>query len=158
MTSPEIIGAPPTDDIKMAAGETVTVTYAGSDSQPSTGGAEADEKAVSAAVVPAQDPDIVDFDGPQDPLNPRVMSEARKWALAASVSMITFTTVFASTIFSPATLATEASGLEFGYSNELMTLGTALFVTGMSVSCDFLPITNRLPRLRRRTHALGPHV
>ncbi|KAH7176770.1 major facilitator superfamily domain-containing protein [Dactylonectria macrodidyma] len=55
---------------------------------------------LEAAAAP-QDPNIVDWDGPDDPANPHNWSRARKGGTIALVSAITFVTPLASSIFSP---------------------------------------------------------
>ncbi|KAH7124934.1 major facilitator superfamily domain-containing protein [Dactylonectria estremocensis] len=55
---------------------------------------------LEAAAAP-QDPNIVDWDGPNDPANPHNWSRARKGGTIALVSAITFVTPLASSIFSP---------------------------------------------------------
>lgn len=49
----------------------------------------------------ATDPNIVDFDGPDDPANPMNWSPAKKWGAIAVVSAITFLTPLASSMFAP---------------------------------------------------------
>ncbi|KAJ8112197.1 hypothetical protein OPT61_g5384 [Boeremia exigua] len=50
---------------------------------------------------PEQDPNIVDFDGPDDPQNPMNWSFAKKWGTVTLVSAITFLTPLASSMFAP---------------------------------------------------------
>jgi hypothetical protein len=47
------------------------------------------------------DPNIVDFDGPDDPSNPMNWRVGKKWGMVFLISAITFLTPFASSIFAP---------------------------------------------------------
>lgn len=47
------------------------------------------------------DPNIVDFDGPSDPLNPLNWKASKKWGMVALISAITFLTPLASSQFAP---------------------------------------------------------
>ena len=47
------------------------------------------------------DPNIVDFDGPDDPEHPLNWKASRKWGMVALVSAITFLTPLASSMFAP---------------------------------------------------------
>ena len=49
----------------------------------------------------AQDPDIVDFDGPDDPQNPMNWTFYKKWGMVLLISAITFLTPLASSMFAP---------------------------------------------------------
>ena len=71
---------------------------------------------------------IVEYDGPEDPLNPQNLPVWKKWSFAFILGFITLATTFASSVFST---ATQAAADEFGVSNEVMTLGTALFILGV---------------------------
>lgn len=75
------------------------------------------------------DPNIIVFDGPNDQLNPQSLPVWLKWVYAVLLGLITFVATFASSVFST---ATEVTAREFGVSQEVMTLGTALFVLGYS--------------------------
>lgn len=52
-------------------------------------------------VAPARGPgdDLVDFDGPDDPDNPKNWSKGKKWAITASMGGMTFVVTFASSIY-----------------------------------------------------------
>ena len=70
---------------------------------------------------------VVEYDGPDDPLNPQNLPAWKKWLFAMILGVITLSTTFASSVFST---ATQAAADEFGVSNEVMTLGTAFFILG----------------------------
>lgn len=78
-----------------------------SDSSTSRDETVSTEKVAAAVVAdeaapPPADPDVVDWDGPDDPKNPQNWSSLHKWTLIGLVSTITFITSLASTIFAPA--------------------------------------------------------
>ncbi|KAF1843634.1 MFS general substrate transporter [Cucurbitaria berberidis CBS 394.84] len=50
---------------------------------------------------PDNDPDVVDFDGPDDPENPLNWRATKKWGMVALISAITFLTPLASSQFAP---------------------------------------------------------
>lgn len=61
----------------------------------------ADKKEVEVAAAELLDPNIVDWDGPEDPENPINWSEKKKWGNIAVLASITFLTPLASTMFAP---------------------------------------------------------
>lgn len=75
------------------------------------------------------DSNLVGFEGPDDPMNPQNWSRPYKWVLTVVYGMMTFAVTFASSIFSTATMPTSE---EFGVSEEVMLLGTSLFVLGFA--------------------------
>ena len=77
----------------------------------------------------AQQDNIVVFTGPDDPLNPQNKPLWLKWTYAGLLGAMTFVVTFSSSVFSTATGVTAD---EFGVSQEVMTLGTALFVLGFA--------------------------
>ncbi|KAK4556634.1 hypothetical protein LTR86_006205 [Recurvomyces mirabilis] len=77
----------------------------------------------------AKDPNLVDWDGPDDPENPQNMTKARKWWISMVSACMTFVVSFGSSVFSTATVVTAE---EFGASNELMILGVSLYVVGFA--------------------------
>lgn len=79
---------------------------------------------------PASDPNLVGWDGPDDPENPHNMSLWRKWLLTMTMSSMTMWMTFASSVFSTATAVTAE---EFDVSTEVMTLATSLVVFGFAV-------------------------
>lgn len=77
-----------------------------------------------------KDPNLVDWDGPEDQENPQNFSQLRKWVITVTMSSMTMWITFASSVFSTATLVTAK---EFGVSTEVMTLGTSLTVFGFAL-------------------------
>lgn len=60
-----------------------------------------DDPEKAQAVVVSQDPNIVDWDGPDDPANPQNWSGTKKWAHIAVLSVLTLLTPLASSMFAP---------------------------------------------------------
>lgn len=77
-----------------------------------------------------KDPNLVDWDGPDDPENPQNFSTLRKWIITVTMSSMTMWITFASSVFSTATRVTAK---EFNVSNEVMVLGTSLTVFGFAL-------------------------
>lgn len=77
-----------------------------------------------------KDPNLVDWDGPDDPENPQNFSTLRKWIITVTVSSMTMWITFASSVFSTATRVTAK---EFNVSTEVMVLGTSLTVFGFAL-------------------------
>ncbi len=69
--------------------------------------------------------DVVGWDGPNDPQNPHNWKLSKKYTITVFYATLTFCITFASSIFSTATMVTAKM---YGVSNEVMTLGTSLFV------------------------------
>lgn len=74
---------------------------------------------------PKKNPDLVNWEGPHDPENPRNFSRMRKWYITMMLSLLTFCITFSSSVFSQATAVTAKI---YGVSVEVTTLGTALIV------------------------------
>lgn len=74
---------------------------------------------------PKKNPDLVNWEGPHDPENPRNFSRMRKWYITMMLSFFTFCITFSSSVFSQATAVTAKI---YGVSVEVTTLGTALIV------------------------------
>lgn len=77
------------------------------------------------------DPFLVTYSGPDDPMDPQNIVMWKKWTYSLMLGFITLSVTFASSVFST---ATAAAALEFGVSNLVMTLGTALFIAGQSIA------------------------
>lgn len=70
-------------------------------------------------------PDLIEWDGPDDPENPMNWANSQKWAVTLALASMTFCITFASSVFST---ATQVTAKEYGVSEEVTTLGTSLFV------------------------------
>ncbi|PSN69427.1 citrinin biosynthesis transporter CtnC [Corynespora cassiicola Philippines] len=76
---------------------------------------------------PADQNFLVEFDGPDDPDNPKNWSTRRRWAITISMGLLVFTVTFASSIFS---VNIGVVSEKFNVSVVTATLGVALFVLG----------------------------
>ena len=76
-----------------------------------------------------KDPSLIGFDGDDDPENPQNWGLAWKWFYTLVYGILTFAVTFASSIFSTAVMPTSK---QFGVSQEVMFLGTSLFVLGFA--------------------------
>lgn len=74
---------------------------------------------------PAPDPFLVEFDGLNDPGNPKNWSQRRRWCITISMGLMVFTVTFASSIFS-VNLGVIVD--KFDVTIVTATLGVALFV------------------------------
>ncbi|RQM04528.1 hypothetical protein DH86_00004445 [Scytalidium sp. 3C] len=86
------------------------------------------EETQNTAVMPNEkenDPNLVGWEGPDDPQNPQNWPKSKKYLVTVLYAILTFTLTFSSSIFST---ATDATSKEFGVSTEVMTLGTGLIV------------------------------
>ncbi|OOF98379.1 hypothetical protein ASPCADRAFT_164889 [Aspergillus carbonarius ITEM 5010] len=92
--------------------------------------AGAPEPESEKAAEQQKDPNLVDWDGPDDPENPQNMPRWRKWIITMSFSFMTTWITFASSVFSTATIVTAK---EFDVSTEVMVLATSLVVFGFAV-------------------------
>ena len=80
--------------------------------------------------VEEKDPNLISWNGPDDPENPMNWPQGWKWFYTVVLGMMTFCITFASSVFSTATVVTAKL---FGVSLEVMTLGTSFFVLGFAV-------------------------
>ncbi|RAH49927.1 MFS transporter [Aspergillus brunneoviolaceus CBS 621.78] len=88
------------------------------------------EEQLEKAEEKQRDPNLVEWDGPNDPENPHNMNYWRKWVITMSMAFMTMWITFASSVFSTATIVTAE---EFHVSTEVMILGTSLVVFGFAV-------------------------
>lgn len=76
------------------------------------------------------DPDIVDFDGPDDLQNPLNWSFSKKWGMVLLISAITFLTPLASSIFAPGVPEVMR---DFGSTNDMLEgFMVSVYVLGFS--------------------------
>jgi hypothetical protein len=78
----------------------------------------------------ANDPNLIEWDGPDDPENPMNFSVSKKWILTGVMGSLTWIITFASSVFSTATLVVAE---EYNVSIEVAVLGTSLFVAGLAL-------------------------
>lgn len=98
---------------------------------------------------------IVDWDGPDDPENPKNMTEARKWAIVGATGAMTFCVSFSSSVFSTTVFQTAA---EFHVSTEVMLLGVSLYVLGFAFGMATQLLRETISLTTSRSTHLGPHV
>lgn len=77
-----------------------------------------------------QDPNIVDFDGPDDPENPLNWTFYKKWGMVLLISAITFLTPLASSMFAPGVPEVMK---DFGSTNDMLEgFMVSVYVLGFS--------------------------
>lgn len=79
----------------------------------------------TAETVPERDPNIVEFDGPDDPDNPKNWNWKKKIAITASMGSMTFVVTFASSIFA---VCLGPVSEEFNVGTVVAALGVCLFL------------------------------
>jgi hypothetical protein len=87
----------------------------------------------AAAAVPDKDPNLVEWDGPDDPENPQNFTRAKKWTITMLLSSLTIWVTFSTSVFSQ---ATQITAEEFGVSDEVMILATSLPLFVCSISSE----------------------
>ena len=70
-----------------------------------------------------KDPNLVEFDGPDDKDNPRNWTKKRRWIITAAMGMMTFVVTFSSSIFATAIRPVSA---EFDIDQVTAALGVAM--------------------------------
>lgn len=85
---------------------------------------------------PLRDPNLVEWEGDNDPENPMRFSMKRKVWMSCVASFLTFSVSVSSSIFSA---DTEVTGKLFGVSEEIMVLGVSLYVLGFACGTKYLP-------------------
>ncbi|KAF5364870.1 hypothetical protein D9757_013047 [Collybiopsis confluens] len=103
---------------------------------------------------PNNEPLVVDWDGPDDPSNPKNWSYGKKWAATTIVSAFTFISPVSSSMVAP---ATEAVAAEFGITNDvLIAMTTSIFVLAYGESLEYKVIMNH--GLDLENTAIGPLI
>ncbi|RDW79179.1 MFS transporter [Aspergillus mulundensis] len=97
--------------------------------QPSADEKPIEEKSKDSKEEKPKDPNLVEWNGPDDPENPQNMPHWRKWIITMTMSSMTMWLTFASSVFSTATMVTAQ---QFGVSTEVMVLATSLVVFGFA--------------------------
>ena len=83
---------------------------------------------------PQEHPASLDWDGPDDPLNPHNWSPARKWFQTYTISGIALVGTFASSVFTP---AIEEAAAELHSTRLIATLAYSIYVLGLAFGCPF---------------------
>ncbi|KAJ3771713.1 MFS polyamine transporter [Lentinula raphanica] len=117
----------PTSTIVEGSESTTQATNAQSEKQPR-------EKEKDVQVNDDGEPGrtiVVDWDGPNDPQNPKNWTFRRKWAATAIVSAFTFISPVSSSMVAP---ATETIAAQFGITNDvIIAMTTSIFVLAYAV-------------------------
>ncbi|ESK95480.1 benomyl methotrexate resistance protein [Moniliophthora roreri MCA 2997] len=95
---------------------------------------------------PVVDPFLVDWDGPEDPDNPRNWSPFKRGFVAFSIALLTFSVYIGSAIYT-----SSIPGLmsEFGIPQVIGSLGLTLYVLAYGIGPMFLTPLQELPSLGR---------
>lgn len=98
------------------------------------------------ADLAAVDPELVTWDGPNDPANPRNFPNSLKWKVTMITSMYTFITPFASSIAAPAALAYNK---EFGVTDAtISSMTVSIFLLGFAIGpLFFAPLSEMYGRM-----------
>lgn len=140
------------DDEEVVEGETVN----NSSEEDLENGREGEEskKAEDLKKKGEKDPNLIEWDGPDDPENPMNWAPRKKWIVTVMLGMMTFCVTFASSVFSNATVPVAEL---YNVSTEVTTLGTSLFVLGFafgplvsSIALSIQDSSNRYPGMGSR--------
>ncbi|KAF2765147.1 rade putative MSF transporter [Teratosphaeria nubilosa] len=89
------------------------------------------EKSQAQAVTEERDPNVVDWDGPDDPANPQNWSPINKWTQIAVLSLLTLLTPLASSMFAPGVPEVMQ---EFKSNNDLLaTFVVSVYILGFAM-------------------------
>jgi MFS transporter, DHA1 family, multidrug resistance protein len=80
-------------------------------------------------MIQQKDPNLVEWNGPDDPDNAQNWSKAKKWVITMSLAAMTLTVAFTSSVLSSATFVVSS---EFNVDTHVGILGTSLFVLGFT--------------------------
>ncbi|CAI6341636.1 unnamed protein product [Periconia digitata] len=80
---------------------------------------------------PELDPDLVDWDGPDDPENPQNWTKAKKWRLIAILGLVTLVTPLGSSFFAPGVPQVMADFHES--SNIIASLVVSIYIFGFAI-------------------------
>lgn len=101
----------------------------------------------TAAADSEPDPNLVQWNGPDDPENPKNWKGSSKWAAMGVISMYTFMTPVASSMIAPA-LTAIASDLDIGSSSEQQ-LTMSIFLLAFAIGPLFMgPLSEMYGRVR----------
>ncbi|KAG0633914.1 major facilitator superfamily domain-containing protein [Tuber brumale] len=92
------------------------------------------------------DKELVTWDGPDDPQNPRNFPNAKKWTITLVIGMYTFVSPFASSVAAP---ATQRYGAEFGITSPtIASMTVSIFLIGYAVGPLFMaPLSEMFGRV-----------
>jgi len=99
-------------------------------------GEKLERKKTSKSAKSAKDPNLVTWDGPEDPANPKNWTFKHKWAATLIVSSFTFISPVSSSMVAP---ALTAIAREFNITNEIeMSMTLSIFVLAYAIGPLFL--------------------
>jgi hypothetical protein len=108
---------------------------------------------VTITQMAENDPNLVEWDGPDDKNNPMNWSRRFRWLVTLTLGLMTFCVTFASSVFSCATVATAHL---YHVSTEVTTLGTSLFVLVSNATLvPRMALVSNRTRLRSGSSGLG---
>ncbi|CAD6442598.1 f42aebb5-e7a6-4ad3-be1c-b77f14329f51 [Sclerotinia trifoliorum] len=114
-----------------SGGHSQTTTLAKEDVDVEAQGEKEKEAALSLKREKEEhDPNLVTWDGPDDPENPMNWPAKKKWCITVILGVMTFVVTFSSSVFSTATANVAEL---YHVSEEVAVLGTSLFVVGFAV-------------------------
>lgn len=93
-----------------------------------------------------QDPNVVDWYGPDDPECPSNWSFSKKCFVTFDICLLTFAIYIGSAIYAP---GTQQIAMEYGISSVAATLGLTMFVAGYAIGPMFLSPLSEIPQLGR---------
>ncbi|KAF7874098.1 hypothetical protein EAF04_002770 [Stromatinia cepivora] len=118
-------------DEEPSGGSSHTTTLAKEDVDVEAQGEKEKETALSLKREKEEhDPNLITWDGPDDPDNPMNWPMKKKWVVTVILGLMTFVVTFASSVFSTATIKVAEL---YDVSEEVAVLGTSLFVMGFAV-------------------------
>ncbi len=113
--------------VASTAAPSINAEYAGHTSPPDLEGVLREKKARPRCDDAS--PDVVDWDGPDDPDCPRNWGAARKFFFTAITSSVILAVSFGSSVFAP---AAGAAAAQLGVSPVVMRLGVSLWILGLA--------------------------
>jgi hypothetical protein len=118
-----------------------------------------DERTLSGnepAQEEARDPNIVDWDGPDDPANPLNWPMKKKWSIIAALGAVTFITPLASSFFAPGVPQVMHAFQE--QSNLMATFVVSVYLLGFAIGMLLLPELNVQTNFVSRPSCYRTHV
>jgi len=123
------------------------VTLSGSDADHKERDLEAANLPAPDAAQDSKDPDLVTWDGPQDPANPKNWVMKKKWVMTVLVSLFTFISPVSSSMVAP---ALTALGKDLRMESSIETqMALSIFVLGYAIGPLFFgPVSEIFGRAR----------
>jgi multidrug resistance protein len=94
-----------------------------------------------------RDPNIIDWDGPNDPENPQNWAASRKWGIIAALGAVTLITPLASSFFAPGVPQVLRTFNE--HSNNIATFVVSVYILGFAIGPLFIaPLSELYGRIK----------